>query len=66
MKKEYVVPSAEKLTFDYTETVVASGTLVEEEPTVSDSDPVSDPVVVPGQKQWHWHRPWWWWFIPWH
>lgn len=25
MKKEYVAPSAEKLTFDYTESVVASG-----------------------------------------
>ena len=28
MKKEYVVPSAEMLTFDYTEAVVASGTII--------------------------------------
>jgi len=26
MKKEYVAPSAEKMNFDYTESVVASGT----------------------------------------
>ena len=43
MKKEYVAPSAEKLTFDYTESVVASGDLVPA------TEPIAEPAL-PGQE----------------
>lgn len=66
MKKEYVAPSVERLTFDYTENVVASGTpgeeVVEQEPVV-ESNPGH---TCPTGFKWPWlppmrpKRPWWW------